>query len=555
MDKNKLKNLLSKLDSVESRLPGNETNEYLDSLLTEQTEKFKKQLQENPTVKILDAFNKKLDQLKKDFNLNPIITEIEKIQKDVVQFKQSSFDEFQKVSNQNTGKSREMDGLVSKLRNDVDGLSSKDIKGILDRISGIEKDLNLQADNSDRKGKSLLELTQGLEIKLNKALKDLTDNSSNQSEYKTSLEKRLGDKEKETKELIESVRKEFLSRISSFRGGGQANRNIAVNGNTSVLSKYTDINIKAGTNVTLTHSNNNTSKYLELTIAASGGGGGISSVLAGTGITIDNTTPTTPIVNLGTASVTAGTYGSATQVGQFTVDAQGRLSAASNIGITGNTELQYLIGINSSVVSINNVQTISNKTLVTPSVASFAQAQHSHQDGAGGGILNASSVFSMTGGQVKTSVLGTGTASPTTFLRGDSTWAAPAGAAKQFHFIGPYDSRSQAFGVTDQFYGFISSSTTEADTQWVVPLAGTFKNLYFRASANTVNGNTTIFIRKGGVNTTLTVIFGSTVSGVQSDAVNSFTVVAGDLISTKITTAGTSGSITFGGSTMEFDPS
>lgn len=371
MDKNKLKNLLNKLDGLENRLPGNEANDYLDSLLTEQTEKFKKQLQENPTVKILDAFNKKLEQLKKDFNLNPIITEIEKIQKDVSQFKQSSFDEFQKASQQNSGKSREMDGLVSKLRNDVDGLSSKDIKGILDRIDGIEKDLNLQADDSDRKGKSLSQVTQGLEAKLNKALKDLTDNSSNQATYQSSLEKRLGDKDKEAKETIESVRKEFLSRISSFRGGGQANRNIAINGNTSVLSKYTDINIKAGTGVTLTPTNNNTSKYLDLTIAASGGGS-ISSVLAGTGITVDNTTPATPIVNLGNTSVAAGTYGSATQVGQFTVDAQGRLSNASVVGITGNAELQYLIGITSSVVSINNTQTLTNKTLTSPTLTTPA---------------------------------------------------------------------------------------------------------------------------------------------------------------------------------------
>jgi hypothetical protein len=66
---------------------------------------------------------------------------------------------------------------------------------------------------------------------------------------------------------IRKLRSEFQS-----RGGGSMNRNIAVGGNTSVLSKYTDINIKAGANVTLTYSNNNTTKYLDLTIASSGGG-------------------------------------------------------------------------------------------------------------------------------------------------------------------------------------------------------------------------------------------------------------------------------------------
>ncbi len=39
-------------------------------------------------------------------------------------------------------------------------------------------------------------------------------------------------------------------------------------------------------------------------------------------------------VALPATGVTAGSYGSATQVGQFTVDAKGRLTAATNVSIT-----------------------------------------------------------------------------------------------------------------------------------------------------------------------------------------------------------------------------
>lgn len=42
-----------------------------------------------------------------------------------------------------------------------------------------------------------------------------------------------------------------------------------------------------------------------------------------------------PSSKLSTTGVTSGTYGNATQVGQFTVDAQGRVTAAQNITITG----------------------------------------------------------------------------------------------------------------------------------------------------------------------------------------------------------------------------
>ncbi len=130
----------------------------------------------------------------------------------------------------------------------------------------------------------------------------------------------------------------------------------------------------------------------------------------------------------------------------------------------------------------------------------------------------------------------------------------PSSSAKQFHFIGPYDGNSIGFGVT-RYSGFVGNSVTETDIQWVVPMAGTIKNLYFRSSANTVNGSTTITMMKNGIAQSLTVTFGASTAGVQSDIVNSFTVAAGDLISTRIVTGGTSGTFTFGGSTIEFDPS
>lgn len=53
-------------------------------------------------------------------------------------------------------------------------------------------------------------------------------------------------------------------------------------------------------------------------------------------LTGDLTTPAGSLATtLATSGVTAGTYGSSTQVGQFTVDAKGRITAASNVTIPG----------------------------------------------------------------------------------------------------------------------------------------------------------------------------------------------------------------------------
>lgn len=126
-------------------------------------------------------------------------------------------------------------------------------------------------------------------------------------------------------------------------GGGNANRNIAIGGNGSVLSRYTDINLKPGSNVTITYANNNTTKYTDVTIAATGGGGTTRSInnistsqtagdTAGTDYvylctgTLTLTLPTAvgnenlyTVKNVGTGVVTIDTTGGETIDGNLTI--------------------------------------------------------------------------------------------------------------------------------------------------------------------------------------------------------------------------------------------
>jgi hypothetical protein len=59
------------------------------------------------------------------------------------------------------------------------------------------------------------------------------------------------------------------------------------------------------------------------------------NVIAGTGLSGGGALSSNVTVNLANTTVTAGNYGSATQVAAITIDAQGRITGASNVAISG----------------------------------------------------------------------------------------------------------------------------------------------------------------------------------------------------------------------------
>lgn len=84
-------------------------------------------------------------------------------------------------------------------------------------------------------------------------------------------------KEVDIEEVKDAILPEIYRRLSY--GGGNANRNIQVDGD-NVLTPYTDINLIAGSNTTISVSANHTTKYMDITIASRGGGGGFTELAA-----------------------------------------------------------------------------------------------------------------------------------------------------------------------------------------------------------------------------------------------------------------------------------
>ena len=91
-------------------------------------------------------------------------------------------------------------------------------------------------------------------------------------------------------------------------------------------------------------------------------GSGVTSIATGTGLTGGPIT-STGTISIANTAVTAGSYGSATEVGTFAVNAQGQLTAASNVSITPSG-----IGAVASVSGTANEITATGTTNVTLSL-------------------------------------------------------------------------------------------------------------------------------------------------------------------------------------------
>ena len=157
---------------------------------------------------------------------------------------------------------------------------------------------------------------------------------------------------------------------------------------------------------------------------------------AGTGLNLSGTT-----FSIANTGLTANTYGSVSEVAQITFNAQGQATAVNNVAIAiaaanvsglaasattdttnaSNITSGTLDNARTTATASNGASTIVARDINGSFAANLGAFVSVSGDGSAVTSLNASSIAS---GTVPTARLASGTANNTTYLRGDSTWAA-----------------------------------------------------------------------------------------------------------------------------------
>lgn len=211
-----------------------------------EVKKLKDALQEKIQGRTIEDVNSQLEKFKKKINLSPLLEAMVNLEKTL------------------DLKIKGISGLMSSELGTLKKLQASGEESAGEKISSVASNLELLKQEHafliDQKAKELSDL----KISLDKLVEEVNK-----------IEK-YDDKvlKKEVKDLVdelEKVRKDFYNRLANL-GGGAMNRQELFN-SVDYLTKYTDINWKAGANVTFTVVNNNATKRVDITIAATGGSG------------------------------------------------------------------------------------------------------------------------------------------------------------------------------------------------------------------------------------------------------------------------------------------
>lgn len=266
--KQKIQELLNRLDALQNLDQG------VRELLEEESTLAKDSLKERPLNKAIQRIADEVVKVKNDPRLDEVMESISAAGKE----------NNDKIESLVQGFSREIESLLAEVKS-VESrgqeMTTKERDSILSRLEEHKTTYEGERTRIDNTGALLQSevsrMSQEMEI-IRKVLETPKEDDGVAQTLADTVEAVVGAQATadEAKDLIEELRTRINTRLATIQhGGGNANRNIAIGGNTSVLSTFTDINLIAGSGITISYSKNQTTKYTDVTITGSGSGSGI----------------------------------------------------------------------------------------------------------------------------------------------------------------------------------------------------------------------------------------------------------------------------------------
>ena len=274
--KQTIQNLLKRLDKLQAeRLP---LPDYIDRQLADEQSATVTRAESSPTANALRRIGEDLNKIQR----SPAVKNLFKLRRKDLYERDEKFDALSQSF------AEKLDTLAAELKSSDEKGTTTDasLKGLLERFEAASREYETGKLEQEGKAQFLVGETSRIESYV-KSIEDganqaLLDNAVEINQIATVASEALKTAAGATRAaqsvlgVIQGVETDLMSKLARLGGNGNMNRNIAVAGNQSVLSMFTDINLKPGAGVTITYAPNLATNFTDITIAATGGGGGIT---------------------------------------------------------------------------------------------------------------------------------------------------------------------------------------------------------------------------------------------------------------------------------------
>lgn len=267
MKKTLAKKILSKLTTLDQDVQ--DTFDPFDVELSKLTGKLKETL----AAKTLDEIKSGFSSIKD--TIQPVLAAVTELKQEVAEREKNATKAFSDREGEIVGGIEKLIADFSNQSQESSSLSKESLDAFSEQLSSFKESIFSERTYSEERfaalRSTLATLEQEITTSIDTSIRDIEQKLSATSIADASFREMMQAEIGRLSNTFEESRLDILRKFGSL-GGGNMNRKITFGG-VDYLTRYTDINYKAGSNVIFTIVNNNQTKMVDVTIAATGGSG------------------------------------------------------------------------------------------------------------------------------------------------------------------------------------------------------------------------------------------------------------------------------------------